>query len=105
MSKFTVVYKRFDKVYDCLSRVLGVEYEYAQEEIESPVADWSNLRVPGVLLERLKASAEIYDVSALESCLDELESLGAEGHALAGELRKLSRAYAIDRILEILGGL
>jgi hypothetical protein len=91
-----------EQVYACLSDLLGVRYEYADVETEEISPDWSGIRLPEELFARLKASAEISDVSALESCLDELEQLGPEGHALARELHRWSREYAIDHILEIL---
>ena len=97
---------RLHEVCDCLEKLLGVEYEYEEDESEVAEAfmpdDYSSLALPQELLERLKEAAEFSNVTNLEKNLSEVEKVGAEGASLARRLRELSHDLEMDQIIEIL---
>ena len=97
---------RFERLCECLANVLSVEYEYAEtvsdESEETPEINLSKVNLPEELVLRLKEAAEIYDMTELNQCLDEIDSLGADEHQLAEYLRDLVRNFDMDEILRIL---
>jgi len=93
-----------DQIYDCLASLLHIEYEYAEAEPRISL-DISAVHIPGELLERMKAAAELYGTTELKSCLDEMEQLGDGGRQLAEHLRGYLQAYDMQAILKILAEL
>jgi len=89
-----------EQVYDCLANLLHIEYE--REIDDSPELELSEIVIPEELLQRLKAAAEIYNVTKLPDYLDEVESLGPAGKRLAKHLRTLIRNYDMETILALL---
>ncbi|MBI2505732.1 MAG: response regulator [Candidatus Latescibacteria bacterium] len=96
---------RFEKVYSCLARLLGVQYEYepeSEEEVATEAPDWSSIAVPTALHRRLQEAAELYSVTELEEELQELEQLGADQRQLAAHLRGLKQRQDMEGILTLL---
>ncbi len=95
------------QVYACLGELLGVEFEYDVdvEEETVDVEDWSELSVPGDLLDRLVEAAELYSVTELEDYIVELEALEGDYQALAERLRGLAQEADMENVLQILGAL
>jgi len=89
-----------DRIYDCLAKLLHVEYECEVED--SPELDFSEIVIPEELLQQLKEAAEIYNVTKLTDYLDEVEALGPAGKRLTEYLRILIRNYDMEAILTIL---
>ncbi len=97
---------RAEEVYDCLSKYLGVEFEFAPLPAES-VEDWSVWRgaaiiLPHELCSRLTTAAELHSSTALKLCLQELRQLGPEAAQLAEHIRHLMRSYDMDSILRLM---
>ena len=97
---------RFERLCECLANVLSVEFDYT-ETVASPLSGdteiaLSKVVLPGELVLRLKAGAEIYDMTELNQCLDEIDNLGPDEHQLAEYLRDLVRNFDMDEILRIL---
>ena len=97
---------RREQIYACLAELLGVEYDYAPEQpsaaSEEPLQEWGCVVLPEALLSRLREAAELYSVTEVEECLDELEATDAAGRQLATHLRLLNQQYNMDAILDIL---
>ena len=97
---------RAEQVYACLADLLQVEYDYAPtpepDGAGAKPLDWSRIRLPDPLLERLEQAAGIYSVTELESHLAEVEDLGTEEQHLAVHMRELSEQFDMNGILDIL---
>ena len=97
---------RFEQICECLANLLGVEYEYAADgsavQSETPDVDLAKINLPPELLRSLKDAAELYHLTELTRCLNEVENLGPDGHQLAKALRRLVRNYDMEGILSIL---
>ena len=97
---------RFERICECLAQLLRVEYEYtasmSAEDAESLPLDLSKIALPENLFLRLKKAAELYSITKLESYLDEVSQLGADGQLLAEHLRRLSQNYDMEAILKLL---
>ena len=87
-----------NQLFDCLKRLLHVSYDY--EEIEDVEVDFSHVCVPESLCERLKVSAEVYNSTQIDRCLDELFDLGED--VLSDHLRQLNQSSDMDGLLHIL---
>ena len=97
---------RFEEVCDCLVALLSVEYEYADStETETATEtdiELSQVALPTALHSQIKEAAELYNISTLEACLDEVEQLGNDGGRLAKYLQELVSNYDMDGILNVL---
>ncbi|MCC7261717.1 MAG: response regulator [Candidatus Latescibacteria bacterium] len=91
---------REEAVYECLARLLQVQFEY--EAREDAALDFSGLRLPAELLARLRQAAEAGEVTELEEYLDEVGQRGEAGQLLAERLRILSRNIDLKAILDLL---
>ena len=97
---------RFERLYECLANVLSVEYEYAEtvsdKQEEVPEIDLTKIVLPEDLLSRLKQAAEIYSLTQLNQCLDEMVQIDEPSRMLAEQLRVLGRNQDMEAILDIL---
>ncbi len=93
-----------EDVYNCLARLLHVEYRYADVETSwgDGELDLSTLELPASILQRMKAAAERYSTTELKSCLDEAERFGDDGRRLAEYLRPHLQNYDVEAILSVL---
>jgi len=92
---------RAEQIYNCLARLLQIEYDYKQDISVS--IDFEELVIPEELLSRLKEAAEFGEVTALRECIEEVRQIGEQGHLLAERLSELSRNLEMNGILELLG--
>ena len=83
---------RFERICECLARLLNAQFEYAADvqtiksvgPMELPEA------LPAEILTRLREAAERRSVTRLEKCFEELEQSGEPGQtAAANHLRRL----------------
>ena len=98
---------RFEQLYECLSRLLGVKYRFAQQEameIDQEPADISKLRLPAILLTALCSAADAHSITDLSREIDTLEQTGPEGSQLATRLREHCRIFDIAAVRRILQG-
>ena len=96
---------RTEQIYDCLSKFLGVEYQYADEDetlSDSTPLNLEEITIPEDLLSRLKAAAESYRVGELKKSLGALEQAGEDGQRLGAHLRGFVNNYDMEAILDIL---
>ena len=97
---------RFERICKSLEELLGVEYQYAEqpgdEPDETPELELWKVTLPDNLLSQLREAAELYDMTELNKCLDQLNRLGSDGHQLWQHLRRLARNYEMDKITDIL---
>jgi signal transduction histidine kinase/DNA-binding response OmpR family regulator len=99
---------RFEAVYECLAKYLEVSFEYqtqsaaetAPESAPTVAIDLSQVTLPKALYERLLESAELSDLTEIESCLNELNQKDAGQFALSTALKESLANYDMDDILE-----
>ena len=96
---------RASRLYECLSRHLGVEFELADSEVEErsvASAPVPQVTLPEDLLGRLTVAAELHSTTALKAGLAELRDHGPEARVLAELIRHRMRSYDMDEILRLL---
>jgi len=94
---------RAERVFGCLAELLGVEFQYAEEQAAAPEAlDLSGITLAADLLGRLREAAEMANVTELEQMLDELEAQQPETRQLAAHLRNLSQEFQMNELLATL---
>jgi len=93
-----------ERIYDCLASLLLVKYEYEGDESaeHSLELDAANINIPEQLLSHLLESAEHYNITELQQCLNELDQLSEIGHRLAEHLHHLLQNGDIEGILTFL---
>ncbi|NQZ07739.1 MAG: response regulator [Algicola sp.] len=99
---------RFEAVYECLVQLLDVEFEQQltpleklkqqQTQVEPPL-DLGTLSIPPALRQSIIEAADIYEVSKLEDCLEELADLGVQGQQLAKILNQYVSDYDMPGLL------
>ena len=97
---------RFEQICECLAKVLEVEYEYEEQtrtdRDAAPEIDVTEVVLPDALRARLTEAAELYNLTQLNRCIDEVAQLGGDAHPLAEHLRELARNHDMDGIHTIL---
>jgi signal transduction histidine kinase/CheY-like chemotaxis protein/sensor domain CHASE-containing protein len=96
---------RCERVFECLQRHLGVEFDYAEPSLEfEPPRPAGPLQVslPDELYSRLAFAAELHSATAIKNCLPELRALGPDAQRLAERVRLLLREYDMDGISRLL---
>ncbi len=95
-----------EQIYSCLDELLGVDYVYDEDEEEKPSSseklDLSKLSIPKDLYEKMKESAENYNITYLEKALEELQQRDGASDQLYEHITKLSKAYDMDKIINVL---
>jgi len=98
---------RFEWICACLSRHLGIEYEYEEAGAEDETSlkeyiDWSGLSLDAEMHTQLREAAEIYSVTDIEDYLREIENQSPAHRKLAEHLRGLKQEQNMDGIIEVL---
>ena len=91
-----------EQLYDCLATLLNVEYKQDKSEGHSLALDATSITLPENLLVRLSESAEFYNITKLQQCLEELESLPEIDRQVAEHLRHLLQNGDMKGILTFL---
>jgi len=98
---------RLERLCQCLSSQLKIEYEYVQEKDTAAsaeqTADGSAMILPAALHARLLEAAELNQVTLLEAGLDELNQLGGEPSRLAGQLERMLQSFDMEAIRHLIG--
>jgi PAS domain S-box-containing protein len=96
---------RCDQLYECLSTLLGTQFDYVAEPLldESEIPSQTDAAIPACIAARLAAAAELYSVTELRQCVDEIERLGPGTHRLCAFLRRCIHDYDMGGILRLLG--
>ena len=94
---------RTEAIFDCMARLLGVEYEYTTEDPPSRSEPQPGpAAVPEDLRRRLSRAAGLYAVTELRRCLEELAALGDEGQLLSTAIGQLVDDYDMEGITRLL---
>jgi signal transduction histidine kinase/DNA-binding response OmpR family regulator len=100
---------RLESVCACLEQLLEVRFDYRAPPEQPPEApapiDYTRVKLPPDLHQRLRTAAEVYSVTELKRCLNEMDRLGAPEQQLSARLRELARLYDMEAILNILTAL
>ncbi|MBI2382232.1 MAG: response regulator [Gammaproteobacteria bacterium] len=101
---------RFDEIFDCLAKYLGVRFDYEAEPaslggVGEAGVDFSRARVPESLRQRLVAAAEREQLAELKTLLTELSHGDAACMRLAEHLSERLVRRELDAILDLLRGL
>lgn len=93
-----------ERLYDCLARLLGVRFECVVDAPSSSggTGALAASLLPPALRDRLIAAAELYSVTELRHCIDEVDRLGAGALPLAAHLRRCMHDYDMGRIMRLL---
>ncbi len=98
---------RIERIINCLQKLLNVEFESTSPERqddpgEPQSLDYSQIRLPKDLLERLKLAAKLHDITDFKVHLAELDRGEKDYQSLALEMKPLFARYDLDGILKIL---
>lgn len=101
---------RFEQVYECLEKFLGVSFIYTQDEHDGRSRETqeqafalSDIKLSATLYQRLFNAAELSELTEIEEILAELqEQKDAKQHWFANKLNALLADYDFDAILETL---
>ena len=95
---------RLEDLYACLEQILDASYEYAQPSAPaaSEPVDFEGLRLPAALRAQLHQAAEMYNVTEVKNCLDQVQALGVEEAHLAAHLGELVQRYDLEEVLKVL---
>jgi signal transduction histidine kinase/CheY-like chemotaxis protein/streptogramin lyase len=91
-----------ERICACLETHLGVGFTYAQAD-SSRLPHWSELKLPGELVDELRRAARLNSVTTIEKHLRRLEQLGEEPQKLAAHLRYLKQNFDMETMLAVLG--
>jgi CheY-like chemotaxis protein len=90
---------RLEALYACLEEVLGVRYEQAEVAEAGPAEDFTGLRLPSALRQRLRQAAEMHNATEVGKCLDQLQGLGPREGRLAAHLDELALRLDMEALL------
>ncbi len=95
---------RVQEIIEVLIQELGVKFDY-EEKNDKKAFDVlaGNYSVPDELLQEMKSSAELYNITRLEKAIDRLEKLEGDHVHLADHLKAALKAYDMDSIIKLLG--
>jgi signal transduction histidine kinase/CheY-like chemotaxis protein/sensor domain CHASE-containing protein len=91
-----------ERIYECLEKHLGVQFERATPSVETNFAPLERVALPDGLCARLMVAAELHSTTALKAGLQELRQLGPDATRLAEEIRRLMHSYDMDGIQRLL---
>ena len=96
-----------EEIFNCLDQLLGVEYIYDDEVLrkESPSIeelDPSQVSIPEDLYEKIKESAEQYNITMLEKALKELKERAGTSKQLLEHLELLAKKNEMEAIIKAL---
>ena len=98
---------RFERICECMARLLGAEFEGAKSSptemaAEISAAELAEMAVPTELWRRLTEAAERFSATALEQGLKELEQGDRARKSLAVQLRRLAASGDFDAARRLL---
>jgi len=94
---------RFERVCDCLARLLQVTFEYAEpKRPEAAPAGGTAGSLPPALAARLRDAVERFSLTRLEECFAELDKAGEPAAQLSAHLRALAEKGDLEAISRFL---
>ncbi|MBT5549735.1 MAG: PAS domain S-box protein [Nitrospina sp.] len=97
-----------EQIFQSLKELLNIEFIYEDETSEPGKTEIledlevSDISLPKGLINKMKNAAELYKVTELEKCIEEIISLDSETKELPSHLQALLKIYDMDGILEAL---
>ena len=92
-----------DQIFQCLTDLLSVEFTYSDEEKEiEEVFDASGVSLPKEFVDEMRNSAELYNLTGLDACMEKMNLMGDEVKGLQKHFYKLIKSYDMEKILEAL---
>lgn len=98
---------RIDRLFECISKLLNVEFENEEEEINQKASlveykfDFSQVILPGELYERLKDAAKSYSFTESLVVISDIERLKGDAHTFGKLLRKYAEEFNLEKVLEL----
>ncbi|HWE00924.1 MAG TPA: CHASE domain-containing protein [Tepidisphaeraceae bacterium] len=94
---------RCDRLYECLTILLGAKFDCEEqtETANSKGAYMDGELLPSTLRTRLGAAAELYSVTELRQCIEEVERLGPQSQPIGSYLRRCVHDYDMGAILRL----
>ncbi len=95
-----------EQIFQSLKELLNIEFIYEDENNETAEVetiesiDISDFSLPEKLINNIKTSADLYNVTELEKGIEEIALLEGEKEGLQSHLRVLLKNYDMDGILE-----
>jgi signal transduction histidine kinase/CheY-like chemotaxis protein len=97
---------RIDRLFECISKLLEVEFEYEEEptlqedSLVEDELDFSEICLPKELYMKLKNGAESYNLTDSIAAIAEIEQLEGSARTLGKFLKKYAEEFKLDKILE-----
>lgn len=92
----------FDDLYHCIGKLLGIEFDYQPSEIITAVpdkkVDLSRFVIPGELHQQLCEAALNYEISKLESVLEQLKKIDGEHELFIHHVNRLIERYDMSQL-------
>ena len=94
-------------VLEALETNLDIEFDYKNSEAKKTTQrspdelDWSSIKISPEIKTKILESADTYNITNLESALNQLESNENGEKQLRNILKKLAKAYDMDAIIEV----
>ena len=95
---------RAERIFQTLSELLNVQFEYADPNAQPDDVDqnFDNISLPKDSIAKLKEAAELSNVTELERLLDDIQIQNPDVTKFSTHLRTLSQDFKMDEILQIL---
>ncbi|MCJ8274318.1 MAG: ATP-binding protein, partial [Psychrosphaera sp.] len=96
---------RFEEVYACIHQLLDVEFDTQQpvQALPAPTKktapDFTDLRIPAALYQKILEGANDYEMTKLEQCLSELAELTPQAQQFAEVLHQYISGYDMEGLL------
>jgi PAS domain S-box-containing protein len=97
-----------EQIYSCLEELLDIEFVYDDDEVSQNESssieelDLSQISIPEDLYEKLKKSAELYNITSCEKTLKELQERDGGSKQLLEHLVRLIKNYDMEAIIKVL---
>jgi signal transduction histidine kinase/CheY-like chemotaxis protein len=95
-------------VLEALETNLDIEFNYKSPESKKTTQkipdelDWSSIKLSPDIKTQILEAADAYNITNLESALEQLKSMENGGKELRDNLKKLAKAYDMDGIVEVM---
>ncbi|WP_163833667.1 ATP-binding protein [Spartinivicinus ruber] len=100
---------KVSEIYNCLSELLNVKFEYSAnnqpptDTLEQPVnIDSLNVTLPASVYQRLLKAAELYRISEVKLCLEEIAKLDESYQPLVSEINHYVSQYDMTGLIQLI---
>ena len=93
---------QYERVYDCLTLLLGVEFQQPPVAEQSDEDSLLQSPIPSALMRRLRRAAQLHQVTDFKAALREIEQHVPESLGFSQRLRRCLHAYDMAAIVRLL---